>query len=153
MEYLSVKNWDKLQHYKDRNPSWIKLYTVLLDDDDFESLPDNSKLHLVLLWLLAARRGNKLPNDEAKLTKKLPIYGQVSLQPLIDGGWLVPYDSKMVRSCYNREEKRREEKTLFSKPKKCHRTGCMKMGTTYDHDDTGLIYWMCDDHKKKGAKV
>jgi len=31
----------------------------------------------------------------------------------------------------------------------CHRMGCMKMGVTWDTDDTGLRYWMCDDHKKK----
>ena len=38
-------------------------------------------------------------------------------------------------------------------PQICHRLGCMKMGTTRGKDDTGLRYWMCDDHKKKEAKV
>jgi len=27
---LRVKNWGKFQHYKDRNPPWIKLHRGLL---------------------------------------------------------------------------------------------------------------------------
>ena len=28
-------NWDKFQHYKDRDPVWIKLHPELLDNDDY----------------------------------------------------------------------------------------------------------------------
>ena len=35
---FSVKNWDEFQHYKDRNPPWIKLHNHLLDDYEFEML-------------------------------------------------------------------------------------------------------------------
>jgi len=158
MEYLKVKNWEKLQHYKNRNPTWIKFYTALLDDADFETLPDSSKLHLILLWLLAARKGNRLQNDEAKLTKKLPIYGQVNLQPLIDGGWLIPTnDSKMIASCYHqkrREEKRREDKKTQLFPiigkicseKDCHMPAVYKSTNgTYDH-------YYCPGHMPEKVK-
>src|SRR5690606_19747530 len=33
--YLTVKNFERFQHYKDRNPPWIKLYNDLLDDYEF----------------------------------------------------------------------------------------------------------------------
>jgi hypothetical protein len=33
VRYLRVKNWSEFQHYKDRNPPWIKLHRTLLDHD------------------------------------------------------------------------------------------------------------------------
>jgi hypothetical protein len=33
--YFSVTNYDQQQHYKDRGPTWIKLYNRLLDDYGF----------------------------------------------------------------------------------------------------------------------
>ena len=42
MDFFRVTNWDQYQHYKDRDPTWIKLYARLLDDYEFATLPDNS---------------------------------------------------------------------------------------------------------------
>lgn len=62
--WLKIKNWNNFQHYKDRNPPWIKLHRALLDDYAFAALPDAQKAHLVLLWLLAASQaGGRIPND------------------------------------------------------------------------------------------
>jgi hypothetical protein len=36
--YLIVRNWDKFQHYKDRNPPWIKNNTELPDEDEYRDL-------------------------------------------------------------------------------------------------------------------
>ena len=38
--YLRVRNFEQFQHYKERNPIWIKLYCSLLDDYEFAQLPD-----------------------------------------------------------------------------------------------------------------
>lgn len=51
---LKVKNWEKYQHYKDRNPPWIKLHKSLLQDRAFMLLAPASKCLLMLLWLLAS---------------------------------------------------------------------------------------------------
>jgi hypothetical protein len=59
--YLRVKNWAEFQHYKDRNPPWIKLHRALLDDYEFARLPDASKAHLVLIWLLASQSDGRIP--------------------------------------------------------------------------------------------
>jgi len=32
MQFLAVKNFERFQHYKDRNPPWIKLHAAVLDD-------------------------------------------------------------------------------------------------------------------------
>lgn len=160
-KYISIKNWSKFQHYRTRNPPWIKLYNSLLDDYEFTSLAPESKLLLIHLWLLASRTDNLIPYDVQWIIDKTQLKQLLDFEPLIRAGLIVinDYDSTLIASCKHhaitsREEKRREDKTFFPlKPKKCHRTGCMKMGTTWDTDDTGLRYWMCDDHRKKGAKV
>ncbi len=92
MEYLTIKNWTKHQHYKDRNPPWIKLHNTLMEDYDFDCLQDASKLLLILIWLFASKLGEqnpRIPNDPSFIKKKLPIKGSVNLKPLIDSGFLI----------------------------------------------------------------
>ena len=36
--WIVVPNWDKFQHYNDREPAWIKLYTELNASDDWLDL-------------------------------------------------------------------------------------------------------------------
>ena len=52
---MRVKNWENFQHYKDRNPPWIKLATDLFQDYEFSTLSDASKLLAVCIWTLASR--------------------------------------------------------------------------------------------------
>lgn len=86
---LAVRNWAKFQHYKDRSPPWIKLYTELLDDAAFLGLPDAAKGQLCALFLLAAKRGNVLPEKAATLRVLCGCTGKFYLSELIAGGWLV----------------------------------------------------------------
>src|SRR3990167_6034317 len=89
MGYLTVKNWDQFQHYKDRNPPWIKLHRTLLDDYEFSCLQDASKLHLMLIWLLASQSDGRIPDDAKFLQGKLGLKSQPNLQPLISNGFLI----------------------------------------------------------------
>lgn len=61
--YFAVRNWEEFQHYKDRDPTWIKLYNRLLDDYAFGLLPDARKWHLIGIFLLASRHNNRIPKD------------------------------------------------------------------------------------------
>lgn len=61
MQYLSVKNFEKYQHYKKRRPPWIKFYRELLDDYEFLQLPDAAKWQYCGLLLLASIHGNRVP--------------------------------------------------------------------------------------------
>lgn len=87
---LSVKNWDQFQHYKDRNPPWIKLHNSLLEDYEFECLHDASKGHLLCIWMLASRTENKIPYDPAWVGRKIGASTPVDLDSLIAAGFLVP---------------------------------------------------------------
>lgn len=88
MKYLSIKNWEKFQHYKNRTPPWIKLHRDLLRDYDFCCLQDASKLHLVLLWLLASQLDNKIPNDPPWIQKQLGLKSKVNIKDLINQGFI-----------------------------------------------------------------
>ena len=93
MDYLRAKNFDQFQHYKDRNPPWIKLYTTTADDYLFSSLPDATKAHLILIWLLASKTGNKLPNDPRWIQQRIGASEKVRLDLLIQNGFLIPFEN------------------------------------------------------------
>jgi hypothetical protein len=86
--FLKVANWEEYQHYKDRNPPWIKLHNQLLDSYEFCSLPDASKAHLLAIWMLASRSNNKLPHDAGWISRKISASEPVDLDLLIESGFL-----------------------------------------------------------------
>jgi hypothetical protein len=92
-EYLSVKNFERFQHYRDRFPVWIKLYNALMDDEAFLALADAERGQLVLIWLLASRRDNKIPNDARAIARAIQSSGRVRVERFIAAGFLVPYQS------------------------------------------------------------
>ena len=89
-EYVEVVNWQEHQHYKTRRPIWIKVYGALLNDYEFSQLPDDGKLHLMLIWLLASQLDNRIPADEDWLTRQLGTTSHVCLAPLVEAGFLKP---------------------------------------------------------------
>ncbi len=114
MNYIKIIGWEKFQHYKHRNPPWIKLHTSLLDNEEFECLQDASKLLLICLWLFAARKGNgEIPANISYLQKKLPVRKPIKLQPLIDAGFIECYqnDSGSLATCYTRDRAETETET------------------------------------------
>lgn len=61
MNYISLKGWEKFQHYKDRDPPWVKLYRDLLTTESWVLGTDTSRLVQVASILLAARYINRIP--------------------------------------------------------------------------------------------
>lgn len=86
--FLSVPNWDEMQHYKDRSPPWIKLQNELLENYEFECLHDASKAHLLCIWLLASRTGNKINPDPKWIARKIGANSKVDVESLIQSGFL-----------------------------------------------------------------
>lgn len=115
---FSVKNWGELQHYKDRNPPWIKLHNHLLDDYEFEMLGDSAKGHLLCIWMLASRTKNEMPYDDKWISKKIGASSKVNLEALVLAGFLIVEqdasnmlhtDNQGATTSVSSEEKRREE--------------------------------------------
>jgi hypothetical protein len=111
MGYLKVKNWEEFQHYKDRNPPWIKLHRTLLDDYEFSRLQDASKAHLILIWLFASQKNGVVPDDPAFLKRKLGLEKEPNLKLLIDQGLLIPEQnaSNVLADCKQLAPRDREE--------------------------------------------
>jgi len=53
---VTIKNYSRFQHFKDRRPPWIKLYRELLDDRQWHDLPPECAKLLVECWLLASEQ-------------------------------------------------------------------------------------------------
>jgi hypothetical protein len=89
MDYISIVNWSKYQHYTNRNPPWIKLHNSLLDCYEYGCLQDDSKLLLISLYLLASRTDNKIPADPDWIKHKAMIsIPSVDIEPLITAGFI-----------------------------------------------------------------
>lgn len=99
---FSVKNFAEHQHYKDRNPIWIKLYNKLLDDYEFGLLPDASKGHLLAIWLLASRFNNVIPLDPKWVASRINANSPVDLTILRGAGFIEfnQVDSETLAMCY-----------------------------------------------------
>lgn len=72
-EILRIRNWERFQHYKDRDPPWIKLHQSLLNNMEWFALSDLAARLLTGLWLLAAQDGNdgQLKNNVENIAWRL----------------------------------------------------------------------------------
>lgn len=69
MRTIAVINWERFQHYKDRDPPWVKLYRDILTSEPWVLGTDVSRLVQVAITLLAARYQNAIPYQFALLKK------------------------------------------------------------------------------------
>ena len=135
MEYLKVRKWEELQQYKDRDPKWIKLYRDLLDDYEFDSLDELAQLHLIKIWLLAAKVGNKIPKDPEWIGRKIGAQSKVQLDQICTAGFLSPYES--VQPCtetYLEEETEEEKETEKKEREAASAPAGKKRKTTFPHE-------------------
>ena len=82
------RSWRDFQHYKDRNPPWIRLHRSLLDNKDFQRLPVASRALAPMLWLLASESVdgviNADPDDLAFRLRATEKEMSVALRPLLE---------------------------------------------------------------------
>jgi hypothetical protein len=103
---MQIKNWQNLQHYKDRRPEWIKLYSSLLQTYEYVGLTDTSKLLLFTLYLLASRTiEGTIPYDLSYIRQQGAISAPITsehIQELVDKGFLALTDKEQcpLASCY-----------------------------------------------------
>lgn len=64
--WIVIPRWDDFQHYKDRDPKWIKNYTRLVNDDAYLDLPLLHRGVLHGIWLLYARHERGLSEARAR---------------------------------------------------------------------------------------
>jgi len=99
--FFAIKNWEEYQHYGKRNPPWIKFYTSLLDNYEYGQIADEDKAVLPLLFLVAARCQNHIPNDLKWLQKTMSLKKPPDLNLLVSLGFITMEqdDSNALASC------------------------------------------------------
>lgn len=122
-----IRNWSEFQHYKDRNPPWIKLHVGILSSQDWVTLDDKSRVLSIACMVLASKNSGKIDGSEtglAYLKRAAYLNSRPDLKPLILCGFLVPLanDSALQAdassSVYTEErrvEKSREEESREEK--------------------------------------
>lgn len=99
-DIMRIKNWEEFQHFKDRNPIWIKLYRKLLDDKQWHDLDPQSAKVLIMLWLLASEHNGVLPNVE-EISFRLRMPEKVILSTVSKlSHWLLHSDINLISSCH-----------------------------------------------------
>jgi hypothetical protein len=120
---LIPKNWVKFQHYKDRNPPWIKLHRDLLIDKEFMRLPLASKALAPLLWLLASESVEGVFDaDLDELEFRLRISQKElseGIKPLITNGFFLDASTMLAVSLQDaipETEREAERETKYIPP-------------------------------------
>ena len=121
---IEIPNWADLQHYRDRDPTWIKLYRRLLHKREWRELSGDAAKLLIDLWMLAAESEElgKIDHDSDSLAWCLRVASKSLAQPLkeLEDKGLVVVASNTLASCYQvaSPEERREEKSRTSEKEK-----------------------------------
>lgn len=120
-EVIVIKNWKKFQHYKDRNPPWIKLATDTFQDYEFSKMSDASKLLAVCIWTLASRSmDGKVPYDLVWIVQQcnLKTITDNDLKELINSGFIYVFSDasevladRKQTACPETEAYRKEAET------------------------------------------
>jgi hypothetical protein len=108
-QWVVIPNWDKFQHYKDRDPAWIKLYLRLLRDVDYLSLTPTARALLHGLWLLYGACDGRVPRSTVGVALQLKAKRE-HWESLSDAGFIEFSASKPLALARSREtEKRKKE--------------------------------------------
>lgn len=125
MTIYKIVKWEIYQHYKDRNPPWIKLHTELLNSKTWVMLDDASRVLAIATMLIAARNNtNGEFDDDPVFFQKVAFLNQKpNFQPLVNIGFIevVHADaSNMLATCKQSAspEKRRVETETETENKK-----------------------------------
>jgi hypothetical protein len=90
---LRPRNWSAFQHYKRRNPPWVKLHKDLLDDFEFQSLPLASRALAPMLWLIASETSDGMINAEDRILafrlRATVTELEDAIGPLIQAGFFI----------------------------------------------------------------
>ena len=163
MNFLKIKNWEKYQHYKDRNPPWIKLYNEILDDYAYACLQDDSKLLLITLFLLASRTENKIPADKKWIAQRGCLDKQVDWKEILSAGFIretdpcLQDDSNVIAERLSRDrgetETETETETPPSPPSKNGHVPYSKIADRYHSRLPNLPEASLDDQLKKQIRA
>ena len=110
-QWITIPNWDRFQHYKDRDPLWIKEYVSQIHDADWAALTfaERGLLITLRLWFAA---GNGRVTFERVLEAQMSPQRRANehLASLIEAGLVDVRASRPLALTRSREKSREEKK-------------------------------------------
>ena len=127
--YFMIPNWRRVQSYKDRNPTWINVFTMVRKEITREALingisppTDVEMCQIIFIWILAAthdqpkkdsyKNGPKLPCDPSWIKKETDLDSTPDLDRITSLGGIVCYTSTgtllQARACACTTEQREQ---------------------------------------------
>ena len=102
--WIVVPNWNRFQHYTDRNPPWVKLYTELNRRDDWRALRYSDRGLVCSIWSeYGVANGHLRARDlGSRLGQRVDSRALVRLS---DAGFLTISASKPLALARSREKK------------------------------------------------
>lgn len=110
--FLSVTNWRKYQHYRDRTPTWIKFELEILHNEKLKALPIPTRLLWDQMLLLAATFQNSVPNSPELIANLTGIPSEAcreGIEQLLKGRWLREKQTRRSASKAASTEKRKKK--------------------------------------------
>lgn len=83
-----IRNWERYQHYKYRDPPWIKLHVKILTSEAWVSLDDTSRSLMLVCLIVAAKTDGVVPNNPDYLQRVGYLSKKPNFKPLIECGFL-----------------------------------------------------------------
>ncbi len=116
--WIEIPRWDEFQHYKNRDPVWIKNHRGLLHSDAYMGLTLHQRGVLHGLWLEYAASGRQVRDSTATVSRQL---GERVTRPTLDAlnhaGFITYSASKPLAQRYHdaslEERESREEQTVL----------------------------------------
>lgn len=114
-QWIVVPRWDGpegFQHYRDRRPKWIKLYTDLQHSDEWRELTGHQRAVLVGIWLEYASSACQLVLSTSSLSSRIGLrVSRATLETLNHAGFIHFSASKPLAQRYQNAslEKEREK--------------------------------------------
>lgn len=96
MKFLRLTEWRKYQHYKNRNPPWIKLHRDLLTSYTWTVLDDASRLLAIACMILASETDNKIPLDRDFIQRRGQFKKRPDLRQLLEVGFAEVFEDKTL---------------------------------------------------------
>lgn len=87
--FYEVANWKEYQHYKDRNPPWVRLYYSLLTSETWVVSDDAGRALMVAVMLVASRNEGRIPSDPNYIRKLATLNTAPDFAPLVASGFLI----------------------------------------------------------------
>lgn len=104
-KFLSIKNLERYQTNRTKNPPWFKIHRVMFGDPEFIKLTSAQRFLYIGLIHLAVESGNNIYSDSTFIGQRLYIpHTEVDLKPLYRSGLL--YTSNLSRTLSETEESR-----------------------------------------------